>query len=239
MLTPPINPTICTEWTTADAGLLEIYDSSVSGVNRSPNATPSKTLIPKHNSMAYFEVCPNKSFHSVQEVFADRPRMSIQGWYHCSSVPEGVSGATLNRLKEVGGRGEDTEGDYSRWKKGVGGPGGVSESGGLTATDLEFLKKYINETYLTESSIAQIRSRFEKESSIQLRSFLLPSWSSKIKELITSHDLEDGLGRGKSSAEKYNAGEQRKGWKVIGPAHKQRMLEFNDGDDELGEIYNV
>ena len=218
MLTPPINPTICTEWTTADGGLLEIYDSSVSGVNRSPNATPSKTLIPKHNSMAYFEVCPNKSFHSVQEVFADRPRMSIQGWYHCSSVPEGVSGATLNRLKEVGGRGEDTEGDYSRWKKGVGGPGGVSESGGLTA---------------------QIRSRFESDSSIQLRSFLLPSWSSKIKELITSHDLEDGLGRGKSSAEKYSAGEQRKGWKVIGPAHKQRMLEFNDGDDELGEIYNV
>lgn len=44
-----------------------------------PKPLPIKTILPEFNSMAYFIVEPGKSFHSVQEVFCDRPRLSIQG----------------------------------------------------------------------------------------------------------------------------------------------------------------
>lgn len=38
-------------------------------------------VLPKFNSMALFAVQPGRSYHSVQEVYADRtPRLSIQGW---------------------------------------------------------------------------------------------------------------------------------------------------------------
>jgi len=44
-----------------------------------PGTLPVKTIVPAFNSMAYFVVEPGVSFHSVQEVFCDRPRLSIQG----------------------------------------------------------------------------------------------------------------------------------------------------------------
>lgn len=44
-----------------------------------PRPFPSATILPIFNSMAYFIVKPGESFHSVQEVFADEPRLSIQG----------------------------------------------------------------------------------------------------------------------------------------------------------------
>ncbi|GMI15643.1 hypothetical protein TrLO_g15186 [Triparma laevis f. longispina] len=228
------------EWKAEDGGLLEIYSGTVEADGtRIPSATPIKTIIPKHNSIAFFEVKPNHSFHSVQEVFADRPRMSIQGWYHAALPPSDIESATLQRLKtENVSKGEDTEGSYSNFSA-----GGISrrcfkglESFRLEEGDREILGEFINGTYLEEGSLEMIRERFEQDSSIQLRDFLLPKYSDRIKELISKHDDEDNLGVGKSSANKYNAGENRSGWNVIGPAHKQRMLGYSSGDDELGQL---
>lgn len=64
------------EWTRQDGGCLELYPSSS---NREPEVNPSKTILPEFNTMAFFEVQPGSSFHSVQEVFGDRPRLSLQG----------------------------------------------------------------------------------------------------------------------------------------------------------------
>lgn len=64
------------EWTRQDGGCLELYPSSV---NHEPEVNPSKTIIPTFNSMAYFQVQPGVSFHAVQEVFGERPRLSLQG----------------------------------------------------------------------------------------------------------------------------------------------------------------
>ena len=81
------------EWKNEDGGRLELYESvieqhehSSSNDNkqsetqrRVPKPIPAKTILPTFNSMAYFVVDPGFSFHSVQEVFGDRPRLSIQG----------------------------------------------------------------------------------------------------------------------------------------------------------------
>ena len=81
------------EWKNEDGGRLELYESvieqhehSSSNDNkqsetqrRVPKPIPAKTILPTFNSMAYFVVDPGFSFHSVQEVFGNRPRLSIQG----------------------------------------------------------------------------------------------------------------------------------------------------------------
>lgn len=70
-------------WQDKDGGRLELYEAIPEHAEKEsrcvPGALPVKTILPAFNSMAYFVVQPGVSFHSVQEVFCDRPRLSIQG----------------------------------------------------------------------------------------------------------------------------------------------------------------
>lgn len=79
------------KWEDKDGGRLELYDAVPESTTKGdaseryvPGALPVKTILPVFNSMAYFVVEPGISFHSVQEVFCDRPRLSIQGEICCS-----------------------------------------------------------------------------------------------------------------------------------------------------------
>jgi prolyl 3-hydroxylase /prolyl 3,4-dihydroxylase len=63
---------------------------------------PTTVLQPQYNNLALFTVQPGRSFHSVQEVYTeDKPRLSISGWYHGCTPPEGAEDASLNQLKGV------------------------------------------------------------------------------------------------------------------------------------------
>jgi len=162
------------EWTTEDGGHLELYPLASDGVN--PAAIPSKNILPKFNQLAFFEVRPGKSFHSVQEVYnGERPRMSIQGWFHAREKPGNFEMASLERLKS-GKKGEDTEGDFDEGfypsgeevgdvkevkevKKGENGERKKIENCLLSKSDRQYLKEYVNPTYLNMESITQIRER--------------------------------------------------------------------------------
>jgi hypothetical protein len=205
-----------------------------------PDALPIKTILPEFNSMAYFVVQPGVSFHSVQEVFCDRPRLSIQGWYHAEEVPSDMENATLQRLKSVG-RGEDTEGAFeqltvSSEKTSLDYPGGecTSEDNILSLEDRTFLGKYINATYLTDESMNEICKRFEDESSVQLRRFLLHDWSAKITQACCHEDTRDNVGNNRPSLD-YHIG-TNDWWKAVGPAHKQRFLEYIPRNDAIDGI---
>ena len=66
-------------WVAADGGALEMYPTIEEGT---PGTEPTKSILPLFNTMALFRVQPGVSFHSVQEVYTDKPRMAIQGWFH-------------------------------------------------------------------------------------------------------------------------------------------------------------
>ena len=66
---------------------------------RIPETTPCAVLLPRFNHLASFVVEPGVSFHAVQEVLGDRPRLSLQGWYHAAEAPARWRDATLQRLK--------------------------------------------------------------------------------------------------------------------------------------------
>ncbi|KAL7542464.1 hypothetical protein ACHAXR_011802 [Thalassiosira sp. AJA248-18] len=215
-------------WKNEDGGRLELYDSIAENGDKTrcvPGALPVKTILPAFNSMAYFVVQPGVSFHSVQEVFADRPRLSIQGWYHAKEAPLQIENATLQRLKSMG-KGEDTEGSFEPLTTSSEkvAPECDSEQNSLSQDDRYFLGKYINAAYLTDKSMDEIRTRFEEESSVKLRHFLLDEWNAKINDAFTKEDEMDTLGKDRPSLD-YHIGTNDR-WKAVGPAHKQRFLQY-------------
>jgi hypothetical protein len=121
--------------------------------------------------------------------------------------------ATLCRLKATGMM-EDTEGEFESvdWAD--------TDSVCLSNDDVAFLSEYINSTYLSPKSIEDIRERFELESSVQLRQFLNAEWMDKIGAAM-AREKED------SPPKDYASGVNET-WKAVGPAHKQRFLEFTD-----------
>ena len=71
------------DWTVADGGALELYDTDGAGEAR----TVVKSIVPKWNSCAFFAVTA-QSWHRVAEVLRDSSaRMSISGWFHGAPLP--------------------------------------------------------------------------------------------------------------------------------------------------------
>jgi Rps23 Pro-64 3,4-dihydroxylase Tpa1-like proline 4-hydroxylase len=214
------------DWTDKDGGRLELYESvttteeEMNGDEKNivekkvPTCFPTATVLPKFNSLAYFVVEPGVSFHSVQEVFCDRPRLSLQGWYHANEAPKSMEHATLNQLKCNNTK--DMEGEFIPY---------ADQSNGcdLESKDIDFLSKYINKTYLKQESIEKIRDLFEEESSVQLRHFFNEDLEHNISKLLQDEDSRDKLG-GDRAALDYTVGISED-WIPQGPAHKQRFLQ--------------
>lgn len=220
------------DWTDEDGGRLELYESITEVVNvesnqggtkdslvtKVPGVTPVKTLLPKFNTLAFFVVEPGVSFHSVQEVFCDRPRLSIQGWYHAKEKPTEMEHASLNQLKTDAL--QDSVEDFTPMEKDC-----KQESDEkLSRKDIEFLSRYINKTYLRPESIQEINKRFEEESSVQLRHFFNEEWENKVSKLLREDDEKCCVGRDKPVLN-YTVGASEE-WLLVGPAHKQRFLEY-------------
>jgi len=263
-------------WGRVDGGCLELYDavqeegddddneknssSLTSNTSTSqghvPTALPTKTILPNFNTMAYFVVKPGVSFHSVQEVFnVDKPRLSIQGWYHAKEQPDDIENATLQRLKSSG-RGEDTEGEFEPLPPVVEKEKEASSEAISTSTstpqeaeskptthnlseeDINFLSQYMNKAYLSTESMNEIQKRFENESSVQLRHLLLDEWNTKITTAMNKEDTRDKLGNDRPALD-YQVGIIDK-WKAVGPAHKQRFLQYDEltKDDTTTTVAN-
>eukprot|EP00588_Corethron_pennatum_P009000 CAMPEP_0194266094 /NCGR_PEP_ID=MMETSP0169-20130528/1119_1 /TAXON_ID=218684 /ORGANISM="Corethron pennatum, Strain L29A3" /LENGTH=621 /DNA_ID=CAMNT_0039006703 /DNA_START=28 /DNA_END=1893 /DNA_ORIENTATION=+ len=229
------------DWADTEGGSLELYESveeeNSSNLEKNkecggkvPGPTPVKTLHPSFNSFIFFVVNPGESFHSVQQVFGNRPRLSLQGWYHTDNIPDHSENATLQRLKSFAKR-ENTEVKDLQFKEKVGSYDIDTINGSkdvLSESDRLLLSSFINETYLQEDAIKTIRAQFEEDSSVQLRHFIKDSMAAKISNRATHHDKEDNIGNGKPSLD-YNVGVDDH-WSIVGPAHKQRFLEYVDND---------
>jgi len=254
-LTDPTTP-----WRDEQGGMLELYESTIKDDDdtnqtskrskRVPAVFPCKTLLPTFNSLVLFVVTPGQSFHSVQEVLGDSPRLSIQGWYHSRTAPSNSDEATLCSLKTMG-KEEETEGEFLPFSNAtaataaassvpIGSSSTTSQENGndmkrLGEQDREYLAPYINDIYLSESSIKEIRERFEEDSSIQLRNFLKDDYAKLIQSAALMQDKKDKREREKNdkSLNNYTIGVSSE-WIPVGPAHKQRFLEYVGSETSEG-----
>ena len=150
--------------------------------------------------------------------------MNLVGWYHAKECPIKIENATLQRLKSVE-KGEDTEGEFEPMNNDNSSEEqNDEETSPLTEEDRKFLEKYINPAYLSDESMKEIKLRFEEESSVKLRHFLTEKLSGEIKQLSRKEDEKDELGNDRPSLD-YKVG-ANEDWTVVGPAHKQRFLEY-------------
>lgn len=239
------------DWTDEDGGRLELYDcieekehctggegdESISKKpikGKEPGVIPVKTILPKFNTMAYFVVQPGISFHSVQEVFCDRPRLSIQGWYHANEKPKQMEYASLNQLKQNqdgkyngAGKSDGNSSPFTKFhmfEKGREIQGSKEKIDELNSEDIAFLSLFINEIYLKPESIKEIREQFEEDSSVQLRHFFNDKWEKEVRVKLMEEDIDQNVGRGQPSLD-YSIGVNND-WKIVGPAHKQRYLQY-------------
>lgn len=158
------------EWTKEDGGALEIYASISEGT---PDIVPHKAVLPLFNTMAIFNVQPGVSFHSVQEVYTDKPRMAIQGWYHGppnEKMKKAAEQATVNQLishKQVYAA-ADAE---RRMLPEIAAPA-EGKVPPLSAADKKLLAEFVNAAYLKDDALLKVRDKFEEESYVLLYDFL-------------------------------------------------------------------
>jgi prolyl 3-hydroxylase /prolyl 3,4-dihydroxylase len=215
------------EWKPEDGGALELYNPQTNQSLHENNAVvaaatsslpiPVKRAWPVFNSMAFFVVTPGNSFHAVQEVLGDRPRLSLQGWYHAKSPPPNMELATLQQLKSKNCASACNV-QSNNVEASVDITGEDSEV--FDESDREYLKKYVRSEFLTKEAMEGIQKKFGDDSSAQLKNFLKPTWVPKMQpQKPFVYD------------EAYYSSGISKEWKLQGPAHKQRYLQYHHNSD--------
>lgn len=227
-------------------GALRLYPTIKPNV---PSKDWSVEIPPAWNQLAFFTVQPGLSFHDVEEVFVDKPRISISGWFH---IPQrGEEGFIEGELEETEARSslkmlesnELQEYDYPKKNYEVCESQeeklqaakdrlAAGEESPLDESDFEYLAKYMNPTLLKAPSIKMLSQYFLNESALEIRDFLNKNYASLVKKAIDRVDLNANDEMPKTSKEV----EENTTWKLSGPPHKYRYM-YLDGresyDDEL------
>ncbi|KAI7901428.1 Oxoglutarate and iron-dependent oxygenase degradation C-term-domain-containing protein [Cokeromyces recurvatus] len=215
------------DWDPAFGGALELYPV----VERDkPANEPSVSVPPKWNQFAMFTVLPGYSFHSVEEVVVeDKPRLSIQGWFHFPQEgevgykPDAEKSDTLSSLQQIEAAVEAKE-SFEEYKSGA-----LDESAtlGLTEEDLKELVTWINPVYLNMEFLTQVTEKFVEESAIQLKGFLNDELYDKIKAATLKADQMDKFTE--PIMPPHGTG-IRGSWFVQGSPVSQRFLKLSDDD---------
>ena len=225
------------QWKAEDGGALELYPEMKDAPN-TPAVVPTATVLPIWNTMAMFKVLPGRSFHSIQELYTfEKPRMSIQGWFHATSAPTDAALATLRQLQASPGEDDVVE----RFKPFIvstttttndeGIQNAIATDAPLSAADILFLKKWVNPVYVdaTDAAIAKIQNCVKEDGSVQLHNFLCEEKAQEIEVALVAADAADNVGNSKMPL--YTAGFGG-GWNAVGPSHKQRYMQYTPVESE-------
>ncbi len=190
---------------------------------------------------------------------ADHPRLSISGWYHAADgvPPASHEQASLQQLQRDAReptafvspfRGLTLQSDDERWADdGECGDGDDDDDDDdddkpLAPADVDALRSWVNEEYLTAASWSKLRGHFcgvdggddEEEdaggdSAMQLHAFLRADVYEALERLAKDRDEADALGKGRVPSD--SAGVVERGWQVIGPPHMQRYARYDPPDE--------
>ena len=200
--------------------------STSTSTSTSSQPVPTSRIKPIFNSIAFFEVLPGRSYHAVQEVTGERPRLSLQGWYHSKELPIGIENATLSQLKTMNNKksasSSDSKTSSSSSSTDAKDDTKIDETL-FTEDDRTYLKEYIKNEYLTDQSMNEIRIKFENNSSVQFCNFLLDQYVPKIKSCWKSDDDNDDNDNTDDEEKKPSA--------VVAVAVSVAVAKDDDGDD--------
>lgn len=202
------------EWNPKWGGALRLYRTVVPNI---PEPDWTKSIPPGWNQLAFFTVQPGLSFHDVEEVYVDKPRLSISGWFH---IPQkGEDGYIESEQEETDiksslGQLESSamkEYDYPKIEF-----TGDEYIGELDDSDVEYLKKYLRDDLLTQDVLDKLQEKFCDESIIEIKDFLNPEYARNVKAHIDADDLSDNVPQTSQEVEAP--------WDTARPPHKAKYL---------------
>lgn len=205
-----------------------------------PFPEPSLCIPPAWNQLSFFAVQPGLSFHDVEEVYhparpaasdqggVDEPpekdeehcrhRMAISGWFHIPQPGEEgfIEGeeernAKNSSLAQLQGDPDQYDLPAERPVPSASAPGEADEEQlAFTASELDFLLRYLAPSYLTPDTLEGVAERFDTTCTISLRDVLSVSFAERLRAYI------EGL--------EAKPGEPDEMWSVARPPHKHRFL---------------
>ncbi|KAJ8146900.1 hypothetical protein OY671_000025 [Metschnikowia pulcherrima] len=220
-------------WKAHYGGALRLFPAIVPNV---PKTDFEAKLIPQFNQIAFFTVQPGLSFHDVEEVRVDKQRLSIQGWFHIPQ--EGEPGYVPGEQEETEAKStlrslqtkELQEFDFPKPvrtdfpREEIKAYESFDSNTFLSSSDLAYLSKYINPTYLTQASLRVLRNTFLEESVVDINGFLNDEYAEALRKQLRATELD------KKAPQR--ADEIRFPWKCAVPPHKQRFM-YIDGKSEF------
>lgn len=225
-------------WKLHYGGGLRLFPAVVSNV---PETDHQVKLVPQFNQMAFFTVQPGLSFHDVEEVRVDKQRLSIQGWFHIPQPGEdgyipGEQEATeaKSTLQQLQSK-ELQEFDFPKPFRNDLYPEEIKEYESLNLlsnffddTEVEYLGKFLNPTYLNKASLARLNESFVEESVVEIKEILKEEYALLLQETLRKTEIENKVPQ--TSKEIHFP------WKCAVPPHKQRYMYIDGkGDIDLTE----
>lgn len=221
-------------WKLHYGGGLRLFPAVVPNV---PETDHQVKLVPQFNQMAFFTVQPGLSFHDVEEVRVDKQRLSIQGWFHIPQPGEdgyipGEQEATeaKSTLQQLQSK-ELQEFDFPKPFRNDLYPEEIKKYESLNLlsnffddTEVEYLGKFLNPTYLNKASLARLNESFVEESVVEIKEILKEEYALLLQETLRKTEIENKVPQ--TSKEIHFP------WKCAVPPHKQRYM-YIDGKGDI------
>ncbi|KAK9390592.1 Oxoglutarate and iron-dependent oxygenase degradation C-term-domain-containing protein [Lipomyces mesembrius] len=215
-------------WDPAWGGALRLYEIDAKGA---PKAEWDKVVPPAWNQLTFFVVQPGVSFHDVEEVVFDKPRLAISGWFH---LPQKGEDGYIEGLQESLNLESSRAALADAAAAAAAGLGelpppalkGFSNFAQITdrtytalsQQDIEYLAATINPKYLDVNTILKSRDEFVNLSLLELDGVLNDKFAAKLREYI------EELEKSPVPVRVSDAAKLKSEWRVSRPPHKHRYL---------------
>lgn len=218
-------------WEPKDGGALELYPVVEKGI---PANEPTVIIPPQWNQFVMFTVQPGHSFHSVEEVVANKARLSISGWFHVpqEGEPGYEEGQAVRRQDEAAQSSlqqlqadTDSSDKFTRYTH-----TDVDEA--LTEEDIRSLSAWMNPHYLDMKILKQMADKFYEESAVQLKEIVNPELAEALR--IATTDADRALQKG-DEMPPHGSGVGQ-GWTTHGPPHRCRYLVADSDASESSKL---
>jgi len=196
------------KWDPKWGGALRVYPTLREGV---PDTDYCGAVPPQFNQLSFFKIVPGHSFHDVEEVYVDQPRLSIQGWYHLPQegeegyveTPRADFHTEVSTMAQQSLAHYECDGYYPARDF-------VEASAGLS---LDALKQFISSDIL--ENVDDLRKQFTEEGILRLNDFLEPEFFAAVRSEIEELELQ------KCPIKKTDVPEE---WGVAAPPHLRKYL---------------
>lgn len=229
-------------WQPQWGGALELYpvrtaQDGEGNTAKAPENVPSVVIPPKWNQYTFFAVQPGHSFHSVEEVaHPTASRLSISGWFH-RPQPDEPGFDQADEAREEQERKDHASAEsisskafaaqYTSYSEDVEPPLPGSQ---MTQADVNFLRPFLNPSYLAPKTQSQLFEKFGDESHVLLSDIFNSKVSAALEKGLKSMDDKAGFRwwkAGKGEQGIVIPGQQAGvdgDWQISGPPHRQRYL---------------